>query len=57
VKRYLAILENQTLAVRKRWLMASFIGGIMEGMFRGASAGRHRATAAVSGTRRSWRPE
>jgi NTE family protein len=35
VERYLAIPENQALAVRKRWLMASFIGGIMEGTYWG----------------------
>ena len=35
VKRYLAIPENQALAVRKRWLMANFIGGIMEGTYWG----------------------
>jgi NTE family protein len=35
VKRYLAIPENQALAVRKRWLMANFIGGSMEGTYWG----------------------
>jgi NTE family protein len=35
VNRYLAIPENQALAVRKRWLMASFIGGITEGTYWG----------------------
>jgi NTE family protein len=35
VKRYLAIPENQALAVRKRWLMASLIGGVMEGTYWG----------------------
>lgn len=35
VKRYLAIPENQALAVRKRWLMSSFIGNIMEGTYWG----------------------
>jgi NTE family protein len=35
VKRCLAIPENQALAVRKRWLMANFIGGIMEGTYWG----------------------
>jgi NTE family protein len=35
VKRSLAIPENQALAVRKRWLMANFIGGIMEGTYWG----------------------
>ena len=35
VKRYLAIPENQALAVRKRWLMANFVGGIMEGTYWG----------------------
>jgi NTE family protein len=35
VKRYLAIPENQALAVRKRWLMANFLGGIMEGTYWG----------------------
>jgi NTE family protein len=35
LKRYIAIPENQALAVRKRWLMASFIGGIMEGTYWG----------------------
>jgi NTE family protein len=35
VERHLAIPENQALAVRKRWLMANFIGGIMEGTYWG----------------------
>jgi NTE family protein len=35
VKRYLGIPENQALAVRKRWLMANFICGSMEGTFWG----------------------
>jgi NTE family protein len=35
VKRYVAIGENQALALRKRWLMASFIANIMEGTYWG----------------------
>jgi NTE family protein len=46
VKRYLAIPENQALAVRKRWLMASFIGGIMEGTYWGIGG----ATSSYSGS-------
>ena len=46
VKRYLAIPENQALAVRRRWLMASFIGGIMEGTYWGIGA----ATSSYGGS-------
>jgi NTE family protein len=35
VNRYMAIPENQALAVRKRWLMSNFISGIMEGAYWG----------------------
>jgi NTE family protein len=35
VNRYMAIPENQALAVRKRWLMANFMSGIMEGTYWG----------------------
>lgn len=35
VKRYLAIPENQALALRKRWLIASFINGAMQGTYWG----------------------
>ncbi len=35
VKRYMAIPENQALAVRKRWLIANFIRDVMEGTYWG----------------------
>jgi predicted acylesterase/phospholipase RssA len=55
VERETAVPENQALAVRRRWLMANFIGGIMEGTY-WASAARHRATAAAGDIPRRWRP-
>ncbi len=47
VKRYLAIPENQAVAVRKRWLVSNFMGGIMEGTYWGIGSA---ASSYESGT-------
>lgn len=38
IKRYIAIPENQALAVRKRWLISNFISGEMEGTYWGVGS-------------------
>ena len=38
LKRYLAIIDNQALALRKRWLIGGFIGGQFEGTYWGVAS-------------------
>src|SRR5262249_20361307 len=38
LKRYFAIVNNQALALRKRWLIGGFISGLFEGTYWGVSS-------------------
>ena len=38
LKRYLAIIDNQSLALRKRWLIGGFISGLFEGTYWGIAS-------------------
>jgi NTE family protein len=38
LKRYLAIVNNQALALRKRWLIGGFINGLFEGTYWGVGS-------------------
>jgi NTE family protein len=38
LKRYLAIIDNQSLALRKRWLIGGFISGLFEGTYWGVAS-------------------
>ena len=38
LKRYLAIVDNQSLALRKRWLIGGFISGLFEGTYWGVGS-------------------
>jgi NTE family protein len=38
LKRYLSIIDNQSLALRKRWLIGGFIDGLFEGTYWGIAS-------------------
>jgi NTE family protein len=40
IQRYVSIVENQARALRKRWLISSFIAGVMDGTYWGVASAR-----------------
>ncbi|HET7566120.1 MAG TPA: patatin-like phospholipase family protein [Gemmatimonadaceae bacterium] len=40
IQRYVSIVENQARALRKRWLISSFIANVMEGTYWGVGSAR-----------------
>ena len=42
VQRYVAVVQNQARALRKRWLISNFKAGVMEGAYFGVGSARSR---------------